>query len=58
MFDSSGVVGFLTEWDDTEEQRANMIMADLGYPGIQKSGVRAVLRQKRGRGQELDDQQK
>jgi hypothetical protein len=58
MFDSSGVVGFLTEWDDTGEERAKVIMADLGYLRIQKGGARAVLPQKRGRGQESNEEQK
>jgi hypothetical protein len=43
MFDSSWVIGFLTEWDDTGEERAKVIMADLGYLGSEKSSARAVL---------------
>jgi hypothetical protein len=50
MFDHSGVVRFLTEEDDTGEERPRLIMADLGYVGIQKSGARAVLPHTRGRG--------
>jgi hypothetical protein len=49
MFDHSGVIRFLTEEDDTREERPRLIMADLGYVGIQKSGARAVLPHKRGR---------
>jgi hypothetical protein len=58
MFDRPGVIGFLTQWDDTGQERATVIMADHGYLGIQKSGARAVLPQKRGRNQELNEEPK
>jgi hypothetical protein len=50
MLDHSEVVRFLTEEDDTGDERPRLIMADPGYVGIQNSGARAVLPHKRGKG--------
>jgi hypothetical protein len=41
MFNQSGVLGFLTERDGTGQEQTKVIMGDLGYVGIQKSGARA-----------------
>jgi hypothetical protein len=58
MFDASGLLEFLTEEDETGRARTKLIMGDLGYLAINRSGARAVLPHKRVRGHDLSEVQK
>jgi hypothetical protein len=58
IFDQSWISGFLIDAGEDGRDRRKLIMGDLGYVGIQKSGVRALLPHKRGRGQDLTEEQK
>jgi hypothetical protein len=58
MFDASGVLTFLTEDDGSGLGRPKLIMGDLRYVGINRSGARVVLPHKRTRGHDLSEIQK
>jgi hypothetical protein len=58
LFHLSGAIRLLKEQDDTGREQCKLILADLGYLGIQRSGARAVLPHKPAAGQELTAQQK
>jgi hypothetical protein len=58
MFDASVLLEFLTEEDETGRARTKLIMEDLGYLGISRSGARALLPHKRVRGHDLSEVEK